>query len=136
MGLRFMVTPQQRKQVIVKSIGEIEREATIRARPMGSRVNNTAKAAAFGNTVGEGIGGIKDMATTSWESLQTGAGWYGTFTNTKANWLLIGLAYGNPTARRYAVPNKEWSIVANAPNCLFTAHVLTSAVLGFLGRGK
>ena len=131
-----MVTPQQRKQVIVKSIGEIERESTVRARPMGSRAETAAKAAAFGNTVGEGIGGIKEIVTGGWDTVQTGAGWYSSFAKSKPNWLLIGLAYGNESSRRFVVPQKDISWVGNLPNYVFTGHVLYSTVMGLLGLRK
>ena len=130
----LMVTPQQRKQVIVKSIGEIERESTVRARPMGSRkVENMARAAAFGNSVGEGIGGVKEIVSGGWDKISTAGGWYSTFSKTKANWLLIGLAYGNDKSRRFVVPQRDLSWVGNVPNYVFTVHVLSSTVMGLLG---
>ena len=129
-----MVTPQQRKQVIVKSIGDIEREAseresTVHARPMGSRMGQVAAAAAFGNNLGEGIGGLKEGFSSVKNVVVGGAGTYGKFTSSNINWLLIGLTYGNATGRRYAVPNKNWSMVANIPSYLITAHVGMSSVL-------
>lgn len=129
-----MVTPQQRKQVIVKSIGDIgreasERESTVHARPMGSRMGQVAAAAAFGNNIGEGIGGIKESFSSVKNVMVGGAGTYGKFAGSKINWLLIGLTYGNTTTRRYAVPQKNYSMVANIPNYLITAHVLGSSVL-------
>jgi len=131
-----MVTPQQRKQVIVKSIGEIERDSTVRARPMGSRAEKVATAAAFGNSIGEGISGIGDYWDSGLDSMKTGLGWYSSFAQSKPNWLVIGLAYGNEQSRRFVVPQKEISWVGNIPNYVFTAHVLYSTVQGLLGMRK
>ena len=128
----MMVTPQQRKQVVVKSIGEIERESTVRARPMGSRAAKVATAVSMGNAVGEGIGGIKEVASAMSGGLQ----YYNMAAKSKPNWLLIGLAYGNETARRFTVPQRDTSWVGNIPNYLFTGHVLYSTVVGLLGLRK
>ena len=128
----MMVTPQQRKQVVVKSIGEIERESTVRARPMGSRAAKVATAVSMGDAVGEGLSGIKEVAS----GMKTGLGYYSWFAKSRGNWLAIGLMYGNKTARMISVPQRDVSWVGNIPNYLFTGHVLYSTLVGILGLRK
>ena len=128
----MMVAPQQRKQVVVKSIGEIERESTVRARPMGSRAAKVATAVSMGNAVGEGLNGIREVAS----GMKTGLGYYSWFAKSRGNWLAIGLMYGNETARKISVPQREVSWVGNIPNYLFTGHVLYSTLVGILGLRK
>ena len=120
-----MVTPQQRGQVIVKSIGEIERETTVKARPMGSRAMG---AAAAGLKAGQNIAGVMDTVSRVTGVAGKGFGVYNDFSSSRLNWLAIGLMYGSPTTRRFAVPQKQFSMVANIPNYLFTGHVLYSTV--------
>tara|TARA_B100000131_G_scaffold322123_2_gene375024 strand:- start:477 stop:863 length:387 start_codon:yes stop_codon:yes gene_type:complete len=128
----MMVAPQQRKQVVVKSIGEIERESTVRARPMGSRAAKVATAVSMGNAVGEGLNGIREVAS----GMKTGLGYYSWFAKSRGNWLAIGLMYGNETARKISVPQQDVSWVGNIPNYLFTGHVLYSTLVGILGLRK
>ncbi|MAZ97703.1 MAG: hypothetical protein CMP53_09305 [Flavobacteriales bacterium] len=126
-----MVTPQQRGQVVVKSIGDINRESTVRARPMGSRFAQAAGAA-------QGIAGIADTAKNVLSIGGKGLSGYKSFAGSRLNWLAIGLMYGMPSTRRFAVPQKSMSMVANIPNYLFTGHVLGSSLIYGLDiiRGK
>lgn len=120
-----MVTPQQRKQVVVKSIGEIERESTVRARPMGSRAMG---AAAAGLKAGQNIAGVMDNLNKVGGFVSTSFSGYNKFASSRLNWLAIGLMYGTPSTRRFAIPQKQYSMIANVPNYLFSAHVLWSTV--------
>ena len=117
-----MVAPQQRGQVVVKSIGDINRESTVRARPMGTRFAQAAGAA-------QGIAGIADTAKNVLSIGGKGLSTYKSFAGSRLNWLTIGLLYGMPSTRRFAVPQKQMSMVANIPNYLFTGHVIGSSVI-------
>ena len=86
----------------------------------------------IGNAVGEGLGGLREVAS----AMTGGLGYYSTFAKSKPNWLLIGLAYGNENARRFTVPQRDTSWVGNIPNYVFTGHVLYSTVMGLLGMRK
>ena len=120
-----MVAPQQRKQVVVKSIGEIERESTVRARPMGSRAMG---AAAAGLKAGQNIAGVMDNLNKVGGVIGTSFSGYNKFASSRLNWLAIGLMYGAPSTRRFAVPQGQYSMIANIPNYLFSAHVLYSTI--------
>lgn len=117
-----MVAPQQRGQVVVKSIGDINRESTVRARPMGSRFAQAAGAA-------QGIAGIADTAKNVLSIGGKGLSGYKSFSGSRLNWLTIGLMYGSPKTRKFAVPQKDMSMVANIPNYLFTGHVIGSSLI-------
>ena len=82
-----MVTPQQRKQVVVKSIGEIERESTVRARPMGSR---TMGAVGAGIKAGQNIAGVMDTVSSAYSGLKKGLGMYGGLSQNRLNFMLLG----------------------------------------------
>jgi hypothetical protein len=128
----MVTTPQQRKQVVVKSISDIQREATVKARPVGQ----VAKAAALGSAVGEGLSGVTEI----WGTMKDGAGGYWTFAGSRVNWLAIGLAYGLEATRDWVVPQNARSKVANIPSYIFSMHVLISAFdMGrdvYLGRNN
>ena len=130
-----MVAPQQRKQVVVKSIGEIERESTVRARPMGSR---TMGAVGAGIKAGQNIAGVMDNLNKVGGFVSTSFSGYNKFASSRPNWLAIGLMYGLPSTRRFAVPQGQYSMIANIPNYLFTAHDVYSGIkLGLdVVRGK
>ncbi len=116
-----MVTPQQRGQVVVKSIGDINRESTVRARPMGSRFAQVAGAA-------QTIGGIADTARNVVSNVGKVGGVYNSFAFSKANFMLMGLAIGNETARRYVVPDRSASLMSNIITMKYvaSAHILYS----------
>ncbi len=120
-----MVTPQQRGQVIVKSIGEIERETTVKARPMGSR---TMGAVGAGIRAGQNIAGVLDSARNLGSTLGKAGGMYNKFAFSKANFLIMGLAIGNETARGYIVPNRANSFMSNLITMKYiaSAHILYS----------
>ena len=82
-----MVTPQQRGQVIVKSIGEIERETTVKARPMGSR---TMGAVGAGIRAGQNIAGVMDTVSSAYSGVKKGLGMYGGLSQNRLNFMLLG----------------------------------------------
>ena len=116
----MVVTPQQRKQVVVKSIGDIQRESTVRARPVGQ----VAKAAALGNSVGEGLSGLSDI----WAATRETGNMYWTVAGSRLNWLVIGLLYGFEASREWIVPQNTRSKIGNIPSYVFTGHVLLSTI--------
>ena len=116
-----MVTPQQRGQVVVKSIGDINRESTVRARPMGTRFAQVAGAA-------QTIGGVADTVRNAYSNVSKVGGAYNSFAFSKANFMLMGLAIGNETARRYVVPDRSASLMSNVITMKYvaSAHILYS----------
>jgi hypothetical protein len=120
-----MVTPQQRGQVIVKSIGDINRESTVRARPMGSRAMGGVAA---GIAAGQNIAGVFDTVKTVGSNISKVGGVYHSFAFSKANFMLMGLALGNETTRGYVVPAKGASIMSNLITMKYVAslHILYS----------
>lgn len=73
-----MVTPQQRGQVVVKSIGDINRETTVRARRTTRAAQNMAAIGQINGvaeTVGGAFGLVKkyyDISGSRWNHLATG----------------------------------------------------------------
>ena len=120
-----MVTPQQRGQVIVKSIGEIERETTVKARPMGSR---TMGAVGAGIKAGQNIAGVLDTARNLGSNLSKAGGMYNRIAFSKGNFLVMGLALGNEAARAYVIPNRSDSFMSNLITMKYvaSAHILYS----------
>ena len=120
-----MVTPQQRGQVVVKSIGDINRESTVRARPMGSRAMGGVAA---GIAAGQNIAGVFDTVKTVGSNIGKVSGAYKSFAFSKANFMLMGLAIGNEKARGYVVPDTEASIMSNIITMKYVAslHIVYS----------
>jgi len=94
-----MVTPQQRGQVVVKSIGDINRESTVRARPMGSRFAQVAGAA-------QTIGGIADTARTMVSNIGKVSSTYNKIATNPINYALVGAVLANDTSRTWVLQRR------------------------------
>ena len=128
----IMVAPQQRKQVVVKSIGEIERESTVRARPMGSRAMG---AAAAGIKAGQNIAGVMDTFSSAYSGVKKGLGMYGGLSQNRLNFMLLGAALATdirrlrtPGDKTLFIPDGTGSIFSNiiTGKYLFVAHLVYS----------
>jgi len=91
-----MVTPQQRGQVVVKSIGDINRESTVRARPMGSRFAQVAGAA-------QTIGGIADTARSMVSNIGKVSSTYNKVATNPINYMLVGGIIANDSTRTWVL---------------------------------